>query len=158
MYNKNTAYDLSLFDEKAQKKNILKLNIKKIRKIRALKAKLALLISGVAICSVVSLGAAIFIRGQATLNELTAEDTRLSRKLQEVESLYIQLNMKKEAEISSDALKSRLKKDFDMVENKNIEYINVMNIDNTEVLEEPRGFDYIKNKVVDGVITCLNSK
>lgn len=158
MYNKNTAYDLSLFDEKAQKKNILKLNIKKIRKIRALKAKLALLISGLAICSVVSLGAAIFIRGQATLNELTAEDTRLSRKLQEVESLYIQLNMKKEAEISSDALKSRLKKDFDMVENKNIEYINVMNIDNTEVLEEPRGFDYIKNKVVDGVITCLNSK
>lgn len=158
MYNKNTAYDLSLFDEKAQKKNILKLNIKKIRKIRALKAKLALLVSGLAICSVVSLGAAIFIRGQATLNELTAEDTRLSRKLQEVESLYIQLNMKKEAEISSDALKSRLKKDFDMVENKNIEYINVMNIDNTEVLEEPRGFDYIKNKVVDGVITCLNSK
>ena len=134
MYNKNTAYDLSLFDEKAQKKNILKLNIKKIRKIRALKAKLALLVSGLAICSVVSLGAAIFIRGQATLNELTAEDTRLSRKLQEVESLYIQLNMKKEAEISSDALKSRLKKDFDMVENKNIEYINVMNIDNTEVL------------------------
>ncbi len=147
MYDKNIAYDLSLFDEKKEKKNVVKLNIKKIREKRVLKAKLALLVSGATIFGCISLAAVVFIRGQASLNELTAEESRLSRELQEKESLCIQLSMKRESEISKDALRSRLKENFGMIDNKNTEYINVINTsDNGEIKEDLRGFTYIKNQ------------
>ncbi len=147
MYDKNIAYDLSLFDEQLQKKNVVKLNTKKLREKRVLKAKLALLISGISVCTGVSLIAAVFIRGQASLNELTAQESRLSRELQEAESLYIQLSMKKEAEISNEALRARLKENFGMTDNKNTEYINISNtVNNGDSEEGLSGVSYIKNR------------
>lgn len=147
MYNRNVAYDLSLFDEKSSKKNVVKLNIKKIRKKRVFKAKLALMVSVSVVCTGVALGVAAFISGQAQLAECTERITQLSKEYQENESLYTQLSMKKKTEISKDELPSRLENEFGMVKNGSLEYINVMNCNKAEIKGNGNILVNIKNQM-----------
>lgn len=149
MQDRNAAYDLTLFDEKAAKKSIIRLNTKKLKRIRILKAKLALLLSTAAVCGTASLAVTAFISGQARLTELIAEETKLEKKFQENESLYIQLDMKKKSELLDENFRERLKKDFKMMENKNPEYINIMNTDSGEIKEDPTDLSNIRNKIFE---------
>ncbi len=147
MYNKNTAYDLSLFDVRVKKKkNVVKLNVKKLRKLRILKAKIALIVSAVAVCASVGFGVIAFISGQAQLTELTARDADLAKQIQESESLYIQLSVKKKSQVLDESMISRLKSEFNMIENKKPEYISVVSADSAELAEEYGEFIQLKGK------------
>ena len=153
MYNKNAAYDLSLFEEKPQKNNLVRLNVKKIRRIRALKAKLAVIFSGLLICMGVSLGMAMFISGQAKLAEYTEEITQLNKQYCENESIVTQLNMKKKAEICKEEVESRIKTEFEIDEGGSVEYINVMNDSKGEIKESS---DILHN-ISNGIFNFCNN-
>lgn len=132
MYNRNTAYDLSLFKENSEKGKLIKLNVDKLRRMRAWRAQLSLVFTGMMFCGTVALGVSAFVMGQAQLTECTEEITRLSKKYQENEGVYTQLCMKKKCEISKDELADKFESQYGMRKSGNVEYINVMNCDKAE--------------------------
>lgn len=147
MYNKNAAYDLSLFEEKKRKKNVVRLNTNKLRRTRELKAKITLMIESVIVCVGIGVGVATFITGQAKISELTEQSNYVSKQLQEKESLYTQLEMRKKAEILEEGLSSQAG-DLGMTKSKNIEYINIVNSDKAELKIKNKGIKQIKSQIL----------
>lgn len=147
MYNKNAAYDLSLFDQKSKKNNLVKINVRKIRKIRAFKAKMALISGGALVFGTVAVGMAMFISGQAVITELTEESTRLTSQIQENENIYNQLNMRKKTEIYKDRLKAQAENELGMIKTENLEYINVADSNKAEIKENFFKITTLKDKI-----------
>lgn len=147
MYNKNAAYDLSLFEEKAKKKNVVRLNTEKIKRGRRFRAKVILMAESIAVCGAILLGTAMFISGQARLSELTEESDKISKQIQEKESLYTQLTMKKRAEIEN--LGVCTQSDESPALNQNAEYICVSNKNKAEISDENISFGKVKDKFLE---------
>ncbi|MDR1627999.1 MAG: hypothetical protein LBR79_04425 [Oscillospiraceae bacterium] len=99
MYNINSAYDFSAFEERKVRKQerIIKFPHKKRKKRAELRAKMALGMSFLSIFLVAASVCTFFIYGQVMLTELTEEIETVSKKLTESESIYTQLKMKKDA-------------------------------------------------------------
>ena len=77
----------------------------------------------------------IFLNGQVKLTELTEEITQVSKQLEENESIYTQLSMKKEEALSLNVVEQRAKNELKMkkIDASQIEYINVNCKDKAEV-------------------------
>ncbi len=144
MYNRNAAYDLSLFKGKSEKGKLIKLNVDKLKRVRAWNAQLSLVFTGMMFCGSVALGVSTFIMGQAQLAECTEEITQLSKKCQENEGVYTQLCMKKKCEISKDGLAERIENQYNMRKNSTVEYINVMNCNKAEKNSSGGMFENVK--------------
>ena len=135
MFNKNAAYDFSLFENKKKqvKENVVKLP--KSKKKFALKAR-SVMFLGVVMCMVAFGGVvATFINSQVQLNELTEQIAKASKELEESKSQYTQLSMKKEEQMSTGAVERKAKEDFGMkkIDASQKEYINVSRGDKAEI-------------------------
>lgn len=118
MNNGNVAYDLSLFEEKKKKRraknNIAKIPRKKFKRVRRINPAAALYTSIVSIVIVSVLSFMIY--SQIQLNELTDKINTTSKELAESQSVYTQLKMKAESEVSLKAVEEFARNELFMFE------------------------------------------
>lgn len=145
MYNKNAAYDLLSFEKNKKKKNVVRLHGEKIRKRRQRAAKLALGIGIFAFCVCSASCMAVYINGQATITELTQKMSVVSKQLQESESRYTQLKMKKESTSPLNMVARVAKEELGMSSPENVQYINVVHADRAEIKPQRNIFNIIKD-------------
>lgn len=137
MYNRNAAYDFSLFEEKKQEEKSKVLRLPKRKAQNKANKRVKLVFATGSIMAVVAAGFmfSIFLNGQVKLTELTEEITQVSKQLEESESIYTQLSMKKEEALSLNIVEQRAKDELKMkkVDASQIEYINVNCGDKAEI-------------------------
>ncbi len=137
MYNRNAAYDFALFEEKKQEEKSKVLRLPKRKAQNKANKRVKLVFATGSIMAVVAAGFmfSIFLNGQVKLTELTEEITQVSKQLEENESIYTQLSMKKEEALSLNVVEQRAKDELKMkkIDASQIEYINVNCKDKAEV-------------------------
>lgn len=142
-HNSNEAYDFSLFEPKPEqqvkheKNNVIKLPKEKSEsnrriKLRPVKAVLTFL------AFAVMLGTAItIVYGQVQLTELTEKLNSANKTLTESESVYTQLKMKSNSQLSLDAVEKCAKDELGLrkIEQSQVEPISLSKGDKTEVVK-----------------------
>lgn len=174
-YTKNSAYDLSLFDddtyynhgsaapkrdfepvrkEKSVKKNkVFSLPQDKLNKNRKRKNNPIKLISGSIVGLIVALIIGIIIVGQVRLNELNSQIIAAKATLAETQSIYTETEMKVEAQLSDSVVEEYAENVLGMTKASNTqrEFVSLSGGDKAEVssqVEEnifTRFFNSIKN-------------
>ena len=139
MFNRNAAYDFSLFEKKKEKvthkQNVVRLPRKKKKKKFALKAKSVMTIGAIVSMFTVGATVATFISGQVMLTELTEQIERASKELEESKSEYTQLSMKQEEEMSLNAIEKKAREELGMkkIDASQKQYINVSRGDKAKI-------------------------
>lgn len=134
-YNKNAAYDISVFEKKrVTKKNVVKFPKKKAQKNRY-KAKLLFSLFAFLSFSVCLSAVAFYINGRVQLTKLNEEISKISKELTEEESRYNQLaltesSLKWQKNIEEKAKMLGLEK----TNLNQIEYIHLPNKDKTALV------------------------
>lgn len=137
MFNRNAAYDFTLFEDKkiVRKENVVKLPKRNNKKKLVLKARSVMTIG--VMLSMIALGTTVatFINGQVQLTELTEKIEKASKELEEGKSQYTQISMKQEEQMSLDAVEKKAKEELGMkkIDTYQKEYINVSLGDKAEV-------------------------
>ncbi|MDR1467476.1 MAG: hypothetical protein LBI55_03595 [Oscillospiraceae bacterium] len=131
-FEKNLAYDLSLFETGAHKnqnpipstKNILNFPVKRNKKTYL---KISRLLSILLASFIVLLFSVKIINGQIELSELTQQVYNINRSLEEDKNTETQLKIKLECKLSLSDIEHYSKKNLKMQkpENDQIEYIRV---------------------------------
>lgn len=126
---RNVAYDLSIFEEieVSQKNNVLELPSKgsKTKKARRTNPFLVLAISVVSFVSLFVVGTIVY--NQVQLAELTANINTTTKKLNESEGIYTQLQYKTESNLSLSKVEDFAKNELHMgkTDPAQIEYISL---------------------------------
>lgn len=154
MDKRNSAYDLSLFEDKPQKRNtqsnVVKIPRKKwkIKTKKKLKLGTALYIAIIS-SAIVSMFSSM-IYGQVQLTELTDKINESNKVLAENQSIYTQLKMRSESKFSLKSVEEYAENELFMrkIEPSQIEYIVLSNGDKAEIKNDSKNdsiFDKIKN-------------
>lgn len=133
-YNRNAAYDLSLFEEKKQRvhnrDNIIDLpsgNANVAVSKKSLAARSLLPFMGLAICSVL---VAFSMCNQVQITEMSDKVNVLSAKLEESKSVSTQLQMKIEQDLSLSQVEKYASEKLDMKKAPgNVQYVSVAKSD-----------------------------
>lgn len=123
--NRNLAYDLSLFEETPKKRNIVKLPQKS--KKRKAKLNLAHAAAVGITCALSVTAVATFVYGQVQLNELTAQINVQQKALNESQSVYTQLQVKSESQMSLSKIENYAVNELGMIklEPSQIEHVKL---------------------------------
>ncbi len=138
---KNTAYDFSLFEEKSsaapklpeqplrspKKNNVVKISQKQIEKIRRRKHNPVKLISGVTFALAVLFVISTIIVGQVQLTEINQRITAAKKDLDEQQSIYTQMEMKVNENLSASVVEEYAKNELGMSKATNAqkEFVNL---------------------------------
>ena len=130
---KNVAYDLSLFEpsvkeqQKKQKNNVIKISEEQLERNRRPKYHPGTVFSVLFIATLIVSVLGTMIYSQVQLNELTAQINAVSKQLDEEESIYTQLEMKAESNLSLKKVEEYATDTLNMrkVEPQQIEYISL---------------------------------
>ena len=136
-YNYNEAYDLSLFDveNKSNKNNVIEMPRNTFNAKKAKRLKITNMLS-LALCSTV-LVTIVFtmVYTQVRLTELTEEINIATKELEEEQSIYTQLQMKADSELSLRIVEDYAKNNLNMAktEPSQINYIKLDSGDKGQV-------------------------
>ena len=150
----NTAYDLSLFEdkprEKKKKNNVVKIPREKSQVKLKRRVNYATVIYSVILSSVVVSVFTVMVYSQIQLTELTDKINTVDKALAESQSTYTQLKMKAESQYSLRSVENYVENELFMkkVEPSQIEYITLSSGDKAELknnVSKDSIFDKIKN-------------
>lgn len=154
MDKRNSAYDLSLFEDKPKKRkersNVVKMPRKKWKIKTKRRLKLGTVLYTAIISSAIVSIFSVMIYGQVQLTELTDKINSSNKVLAESQSTYTQLKMKAESEFSLSSVEEYAENELFMrkIEPSQIEYIVLSNGDKAEIkndLKKDSILDKIKN-------------
>ena len=142
--NSNGAYDFALFEPKKEQKvkqqknnNVIKLPKEKLElnrreKVKPVKAVLTFLAFAVMLGIVGTI-----VYGQVQLTELTEELNSANKTLSETQSVYTQLKMKSNSQLSLEVVEKRATNEMGLkkIEQNQIEPISLAEGDKTEVVK-----------------------
>ena len=141
--NQNEAYDLTLFEPRElqrpqQRDNIIQLPREQLEKNSRPKLQpfraLSTLLFGAAVVAVMG----CMIYSQAELNELTTKLNEKTKILTESQSVYTQVKMKSDAQLSLDTVEKYAKDELGMkkIDAAQVEYVSMSEGDKGAVLQE----------------------
>lgn len=142
----NLAYDLSLFEarpkeleRKEKQTNVVTIPKEKLAKNQKRKIRPFTLISTFLLSMTVIATVSVMIYSQVELTELTEQINVTTKQLQEQQSIYTQLQMKAESELSLRAVEDYAKTNLAMkkIEPSQVEYINLSEGDKAEIKQDP---------------------
>lgn len=149
LQKKNIAYDFSLFEvvpKKEEKNNVIKLPKNKVRsKVHPLNFLLSVFLSITGVAIIV-----MMIYSQVNLMELTEKINKANKTLNESKSMYTQLEMKVDSQLSLAAVENYAKNVLNMrkISPYQVEYVNLSEGDKSEI-DEQSSKENILEKVKD---------
>lgn len=144
--NKSEAYDLSLFEPKRaeqqrQKDNIIELQKEQLEKSRRTRVKPIRAVAWFSVL-VIMLGiVSNIVYSQVQLTELTEKLNAANKQLSESQSVYTQLKMKSDAQLSLQKVESYAKDTLGMkkLEQNQVDYVSLSKGDKGQVLKANTG-------------------
>lgn len=158
--NGSEAYDFGLFEPKRQqeaprkKDNIIKLPKEKLEENRRVRINPVRAVSGFLAMAVIVGIVGTIIYGQVQLTELTEQINRQNTVLTESQSVYTQLKMKSDSQLSLQAVESYAKDKLGMkkMEQSQVRPISLSSGDKSEVVRQDAGKGWLSslwNSVVE---------
>lgn len=149
--NSNEAYDFGLFEPKRQqeapqkKSNIIKLPKEKLDENRRSKVNPARAVSGFLAMAVILGVVGTIVYGQVQLTELTEQINTQTKTLTESQSVYTQLKMKSDSQLSLQAVEDYAKDKLGMtkIQQNQVQPIELSSGDKTQVVQKGAGKDWL---------------
>ena len=146
----NEAYDLSLFEPKRKeeprkKNNIVELPAKRLEQNRRPKAQPLRVFSTLLAMAVIVGIAGTMVYSQVQLTELTEQLNAAEKQLTESQSLYTQLSIKSDSQLSLRNVETYAKDELGMrkITQNQVECISLSEGDRGEVLQKTTGADWL---------------
>ena len=144
--NHSEAYDLSLFEpkklEQPQKNdNIIEIPQEKLKKNRKTKVKPVRAIAGFMTLAIMLGVVTSMVYSQVQLTELTEQINTASKQLSENQSIYTQLKMKSDSQLSLNSVENYAKDKLGMrkLEQNQMEFVSLSQGDKGKVIQNNQG-------------------
>lgn len=161
--NSSEAYDFGLFEPKRKQEaprknnNIIKLPKEKLEENRRAKINPVRAVSGFLAMAVIVGIVGTIVYGQVQLTELTEQINKQNKTLMENQSVYTQLKMKSDSQLSLRAVESYAKDKLGMkkVEQSQVQPIALSSGDKTEVVQKGAGKNWVSS-LWDSIVQFLS--
>ncbi len=158
MANSNTAYDFGMFEPKrrterrpapAQKNNVIELPRERLEENRRPKYSVWKLLPTILSFLIIAGMAGAYIYGQVQIAELSDSLGGVTKQLTEAQSVYTQMKMKSEAQMSLETMENYAENQLGMekVNPKQIETVTLSGGDKTQVLLPAQGDGWLSRLV-----------
>ncbi|HEX3037691.1 MAG TPA: hypothetical protein VHO94_01690 [Oscillospiraceae bacterium] len=144
--NRSEAYDLSLFepkrlDQPQQKDNIIEIPQEKLEKSRKSKVRPVRAIGGFLALAIMLGVVTSMVYSQVQLTELTEELNTANKQLSENQSVYTQLKMKSDSQLSLNSIENEAKNKLGMIklEQNQMEFVSLSQGDKGQVIQNNQG-------------------
>lgn len=160
----NTAYDFGMFEPKhrqtqepARKNNVIELPRERLEENRRPKHRILPMLPTILSFLILAGMSGAYIYGQVQLAELSDSLSAVSKQLSEAQSVYTQMKMKSEAQISLEAVENYASEQLGMekINRKQVENVTLSSGDKTQVLVPVTNQNWF-SKLMDSVRRFLS--
>ena len=162
-HNSNEAYDFALFEPNRQqevpqkKDNIIELPIEKLEQNRRARVNPVKAVSGFLALAVMLGIVGTIVYGQVQLTELTEQLNAATKTLDEHKSVYTQLEMKSDSQLSLQTVENYAQDKLGMkkIEQSQVEPVELSKGDKTQVVQSGKGRNWLTS-VWDSIVRLLS--